>query len=60
VTSNLRDFPNDKLAPNGIEARHPDEFVLGLIDLAPGAVASIVVQQAAALKNPPRERLRRE
>jgi hypothetical protein len=45
---------NDKLAPYGVEARHPDEFVLSLIDLAPGAVASIVVQQAAALKNPPR------
>lgn len=54
VTSNLRDFPSDKLAPHGVEAQHPDEFVLGLIDLAPGAVASIVVQQAAALKNPPR------
>ena len=54
VTRNLRDFPNDKLAPYGVEAQRPDDFVLGLIDLAPGAAASIVVQQAAALKHPPR------
>jgi predicted nucleic acid-binding protein len=53
VTSNLRDFPSDKLAPYGVEAQHPDDFVLGLIDLAPGAIASIVVQQASALKHPP-------
>lgn len=54
VTANLRDFPPDLLKRYNIEAQPPDDFVLGLIDLAPGAVASIVVQQAAALKNPPR------
>lgn len=53
VTANLRDFPAKQLKPYGLEAQHPDDFVLGIIDLAPGAVASIVVQQAAALKNPP-------
>jgi predicted nucleic acid-binding protein len=54
VTSNLRDFPAAKLAPYDIEAQHPDDFVLSLVDLAPGAVATIVMQQANALKNPPR------
>jgi hypothetical protein len=54
VTANLRDFPASCLAPFGIEAQHPDDFVLGLIDLAPGAVSSVVVQQAAALKQPSR------
>jgi hypothetical protein len=53
VTANLRDFPPKQLEPYDLEAQHPDHFVLGIIDLAPGAVASIVVQQAAALKNPP-------
>jgi hypothetical protein len=54
VTMNLRDFPDERLAAFGIEAQHPDDFVLGLLDLAPGAVASIASQQAAALRNPPR------
>jgi hypothetical protein len=53
VTSNLRHFPSDKLAPYQMEAQHPDEFVLNLIDLDPVAVATVVREQAAALKNPP-------
>ena len=54
VTTNLRDFPPEHLKRYHLEAQHPDDFVLGLVDIAPGAVASIVVQQTAALKNPPR------
>jgi len=27
LTFNERDFPNDLLAPYGIESQHPDEFV---------------------------------
>ncbi|WP_249192517.1 PIN domain-containing protein [Burkholderia cenocepacia] len=33
VTFNERDFPNDLLAPYGIESQHPDEFVDNLLDL---------------------------
>ena len=54
VTTNLGDFPSEKLVPYSIEAVHPDDFVLGLIDLAPGVVTTVVNEQAAALKNPPR------
>jgi hypothetical protein len=54
VTFNLADFPSARLASYNIEAKHPDDFVLDAIDLAPGLVASVVSQQAAALKNPPR------
>jgi hypothetical protein len=36
VTINLRDFPSDTIRPFGIEAQHPDEFILHLLDLAPG------------------------
>jgi len=39
VTINLRDFPPEVMAPFGIEAQHPDEFILHLLDLAPGVVA---------------------
>jgi hypothetical protein len=54
VTANLTDFPADKLAPFSIEAKHPDEFVLDLIDLAPAKAALVVSEQAASLRNPPR------
>jgi predicted nucleic acid-binding protein len=53
VTINLRDFPADELEPYQIEAQHPDEFVLNLIDLDPIAVANVVREQSEALKNPP-------
>ena len=52
VTLNLRDFPSDVLAPFGIEAQHPDEFVLHLLDLAPGAVVAAAENHRQSLKNP--------
>jgi PIN domain-containing protein len=54
VTFNLADFPAEVLAPYNVEAIHPDDFVLDCIDLAPGLVTTVVSEQAAALKNPPR------
>ena len=54
VTANLSDFPESTLASFNIEAKHPDDFVLDLIDLAPAKVALVVSEQAAALRNPPR------
>jgi len=54
VTFNLRDFPREQLAPFGVEAIHPDDFVVDLIDLAPGVLMNVVTEQAAALRNPPR------
>src|SRR5215510_14724060 len=53
VTFNLDDFPASALASYDVEALHPDEFVLDLIDLAPAVVANVVRDQAASLKNPP-------
>ena len=54
VTRNLRDFPADRLAPYGLEARHPDDFIIGLFESQPGAVIAAVRGHRAALKNPPR------
>lgn len=54
VTFNLKDFPEQKLVPYNVEAKHPDDFVLDAIDLAPGIVATVVAEQARALRNPPR------
>lgn len=54
VTFNLRDFPEDALAPYAIEALHPDDFVLDCLDLAPGMVLAALQRQVQALRNPPR------
>ncbi|HJT86244.1 MAG TPA: PIN domain-containing protein [Bryobacteraceae bacterium] len=52
VTMNVRDFPSTALATFGIEAQHPDEFVLRLLDLAPGMVAAAARDHRESLKNP--------
>ena len=52
VTRNLRDFPADVLEPFGIEAQHPDEFVVHLLDLAAGLVIDAVQRHRDSLKNP--------
>lgn len=54
VTSNLKDFPPDALSKYHIEAVHPDDFVLDAIDLSPGVVTQVIVEQAKSLKNPPK------
>lgn len=53
VTFNERDFPQETLAPYGIESQHPDEFVGNLLDLDAAAVVAAAQHQRAQLKNPP-------
>lgn len=53
VTQNLHDFPETALAPFGIEARHPDEFLCNQMSLAPGLFCSAVRKVRTRLKNPP-------
>ncbi len=53
VTSNLTDFPKETLTKYGIEAQHPDEFIMHLLDLAPNVVCSAAMKQRESLKNPP-------
>ena len=52
VTMNLRDFPPEVLGPFGIDAQHPDEFVLRLLDLAPQAIVSAARNHRLSLRNP--------
>jgi len=54
VTYNLRDFPASALAPFGISAQHPDEFIEHAFDLNPGAVCTAVRNQRRSLRNPPK------
>ncbi len=53
VTFNLKDFPLKNLAQYGIEAQHPDEFILSLIDFNSELVCQAVQNQLNTLKNPP-------
>lgn len=52
VTFNLKDFPGESLDKLNIEAIHPDEFIMDLIDLNLALVLKAVQQQRMALKNP--------
>jgi hypothetical protein len=54
ATCNLKDFPRDLLEPHGIEPQHPDEFVMNILDLAPGVVAGAAREHRDSLKNPPK------
>ena len=54
VTYNLNDFPAESLTKYGIEAQHPDEFIVHLLDLAPNDVCFAAKRQRANLKNPPK------
>jgi hypothetical protein len=54
VTHNLKDFPPETLARFDIEALHPDDFLVGLFDLAPGGVCAAVKRQREGLRNPPK------
>ena len=54
VTYNLKDFPPASLDEFGIEAQHPDEFIIHLIDLAPSKVCGAAKTIRARLRNPPR------
>src|SRR5262249_21177126 len=54
VTYNLTDFPAETLARFDVEAQHPDDFLVGLLDLAPGVVCAAVKRQQESLKNPPK------
>jgi hypothetical protein len=52
VTANLKHFPAPALAPYGIEALHPDEFVLRLIERVPARVLVAARDHRQSLRNP--------
>ena len=52
VTQNLRDFPDEALAPHGIEAVHPDAFLHAQVGLEPAIFCTAVRKVRARLKNP--------
>ncbi|KAF4410118.1 PIN domain-containing protein [Streptomyces lycii] len=54
ITFNLRDFPQESLSPHDIALQDPDDFLLDLLDLAPGAVMSVLEAQAGRYKRDPK------
>lgn len=53
ITANLRHFSPESCEPHGIDAIHPDDFLVTLFDLDPATVHRVVINQAAALQRPP-------
>jgi len=53
VTFNLKDFPEEALAPYGIDVIHPDDFIHDQIDMAPAICCDALRKQRAALRHPP-------
>ena len=54
VTYNLTDFPPETLVRFDLEAQHPDDFLVYLLDMAPGTVCAAVKRQREGLRNPPK------
>jgi predicted nucleic acid-binding protein len=54
LTFNLKDFPEHFLQPYNIVAKHPDNFITSLINIAPRDVQTVVKRHRASLKNPPK------
>jgi hypothetical protein len=52
VTFNVADFPATQLARLGIDAIHPDTFLLDQLDLSPPTVLQVISEQAARTTRP--------
>ncbi len=53
VTYNLADFPEEQIAPYGIEAQHPDTFLCHTLELRPANVLAMLDERVKALLRPP-------
>jgi len=52
VTANLRDFPDDVVAPLGVEIIHPDQFIVAQWDLDPLIVVAAFKRMRSRWKKP--------
>ena len=55
VTYNLADFPNTVLRTHGVQAIHPDDFLVGLLDEDSALFLGAVQTHRAALRHPPKD-----
>jgi len=54
VTANLKDFPETVLAQHGIEAQHPDDFVMNQLELRPFEALEVIKRVRARMRHPAR------
>jgi len=54
VTFNVSDFPADAISKYGIEAQHPDDFVIQQLGLSEPTVCEAAKLHRASLKRPPK------
>ena len=47
-------YPNNTLNKYDIEAQHPDDFIISLLDTAPDIVCATIRSHRLCLKNPPK------
>jgi len=52
ITTNLKDFPKEALQPFGVEAIHPDEFLIAQLDLHPLGMLAAFKRQRERLRRP--------
>lgn len=53
VTSNLKDFPLKVMTGYGIEAQHPDDFIMNQLELRPFEALEVFKRVRAKRRNPP-------
>jgi hypothetical protein len=53
ITATAKDFPAAALEPLGLEAVHPDDFLLDQLDLSPPTILQVNRDQAARTRRPP-------
>lgn len=58
VAMSANHFPDELVAPLGIECQHPDEFLSNLLDLSPPIVLEVLMQLAADTRRRPLSLLR--
>lgn len=54
VTYNLKDFPSKVIKEYGVEAQHPDDFLVHLLDLSPVIFCNTIRRTRLNLRNPPK------
>lgn len=54
MTFNIKHFPADVLARHGIEAQHPDDFVMNQVQLQELVAIEAIKRMRARWKNPER------
>ena len=54
ITFNLKDFPANQLAKIGLAARHPDTFLLSIVETYPEQAIKAMQELVASKSHPPR------